>query len=77
MGVVRLNDQELKLDEAKAKFVSSVAAANPMKVVQNSPFKSIGIVLFAGILAGFSGKKISKTLFPGTNLVAEILKKMF
>lgn len=71
-----MNSEKLTLDEAKARFAASLEAVDPVKVIQEKPFKSIGIALSTGIMLGLSGRKISMLLFPGARTIAKIFKKL-
>lgn len=71
-----MNNKMPGLAEAKAKFVSSAVAADPLKIVRKSPFKSIGLVFCAGVVMGFSESNVSRKLFPFQSILASLLKKL-
>gem|GEM_PF-1487389 len=75
-GAVLLNNKMSDLDNAKAKFLSSLSAVDPLVIVRKSPFKSIGAVFSAGLMLGFSGEGISKKLFPARSILGVVLKKL-
>lgn len=64
---------KLTLEEAKANFVAAMDAVDPVKAVQEKPFKFIGFALAAGVMLGMSGRKIPVAMFP----LAGIAKKIF
>lgn len=70
------NKKELTLEEAKANFKVAMMELDPVRIIRRKPFHILGAMAFAGLMMGFSGKKISRAFFPGTSLVSAIIKKL-
>ena len=70
------NKKELTLDEAKANFKAAVMELDPVRIIQRKPLHVIGAMAFAGLLMGFTGKKMSRLFFPGPSLISGIIKKL-
>lgn len=70
------NKKELTLEEAKANFKAAIMEFDPVLIIKRKPLRVLGAMAFAGLMMGFTGKKISRVLFPGTSLISGIIKKL-
>lgn len=68
--------KELTLDEAKANFKTAVMELDPVRIIRKKPLHVLGAMAFAGLLMGFTGKKVSRLFFPGPSLISGIIKKL-
>lgn len=68
--------KELTLDEAKANFKTAVMELDPVRIIRKKPLYVLGAMAFAGLLMGFTGKKVSRLFFPGPSLISGIIKKL-
>ena len=68
--------KELTLDEAKANFKAAVMELDPVRIIRKKPLYVLGAMAFAGLLMGFTGKKVSRLFFPGPSLISGIIKKL-
>jgi len=68
---------KLTLEEAKAKFVAAMDAVDPVKAVQEKPFKFVGFALAAGVMLGMSGRKIPLAMFPLAGIAKKNIRREF
>lgn len=71
-----MNAEQLALQSAKEKFAVSIEAANPKNIISCKPLGSVGVAFLVGVLLVVSGKRLGKTLFPGPQLIASVLKRL-
>lgn len=70
------NKKELTLEEAKANLKAAMMEFDPVRIIRRKPLRVIGTMALAGMLMGFTGKKISRAFLPGPNLISGIIKKL-
>lgn len=70
------NKKELTLEEAKANFKAAMKEFDPVRIIRRKPLHVLGAMAFAGLLIGFTGKKVSRAFLPGPNLISGIIKKL-
>lgn len=70
------NKKELTLEEAKANFKAAIMEFDPARIIQRKPLHVLGAMAFAGLLMGFTGKKMSRLFLPGPSLISGIIKKL-
>lgn len=68
--------KELTLEEAKANFKAAIMEFDPVRIIRRKPLHVLGAMAFAGLMMGFTGKKMSRLFFPGPSLISGILKKL-
>ena len=70
------NKKELTLEEAKANFKAAIMEFDPVRIIKRKPLHVLGAMAFAGLMTGFTGKKLSRAFFPGPSLISGIIKKL-
>lgn len=70
------NKKGLTLEEAKANFKAAIMEFDPVRIIQRKPLHVLGAMTFAGLLMGFTGRKISRAFLPGSKLISGIMKKL-
>lgn len=70
------NKKELNLEEAKANFKASIMEFDPVRIIKRKPLRVLGVMAVAGLMMGFTGKKIPRAFFPGPSLISGIIKKL-
>lgn len=68
--------KELTLEEAKANFKATLMEFDPVRIIRRKPLGVVGAVVFAGLLTSFMGRKLSRALLQGPQLVSGIIKKL-
>ena len=66
----------LTLEEAKFNFKATLMELDPVRIIRRKPLQILGVAVFAGLLTGTIGKKISRAFLPGSNLISGIMKKL-
>lgn len=66
----------LTLEEAKARFKVALMELDPVRIIKRKPLRVLGVAVFAGLLTGTIGKKISRAFLPGPSLISGIIKKL-